>query len=186
MSNIGNGNKGRFSDRLKRMRYNRLYRKKKIKLEDGEIVYKNFLKVVAVIPLMVAGNILDTSISDIKKKSVINGKNDISKGKLVIKGKEVVDSDLKEKESIIDVTDRVGSNVKKIINEGSLKVQDEVKNVLPLGHELEELVERKKESENANKIIGVFEEKSKDEKNNAYQVLYIGNNQFFFIKNRLI
>lgn len=73
MSNIGNGNKGRFSDRLKRMRYNRLYRKKKMELEDGEIMYKNFLKVVAVIPLMVVGNILDND-SDNKKKMIINKK----------------------------------------------------------------------------------------------------------------
>lgn len=78
MSNIGNGNKGRFSDRLKRMRYNRLFRKKKIALEDGEIVYKNFLKVVAIIPLMVAGNILETT-NDKKKKIVIDKKEYIIK-----------------------------------------------------------------------------------------------------------
>lgn len=75
MSNIGNGNKGRFSDRLKRMRYNRLYRKKKIVLEDGKIIYKNFLKVVAIIPLMVAGNILDIPTKDDKKKITINKKD---------------------------------------------------------------------------------------------------------------
>ncbi len=73
MSIIGSGNRGRFSDRLKRMRYNRLYKKKKIELEDSEIVYKNFLKVVAVIPLMVAGNILDDSNNN-KKRKVVNGK----------------------------------------------------------------------------------------------------------------
>ena len=75
MSNIGNGNKGRFSDRLKRMRYNRLYRKKKNVLEDGKIMYKNFLKVVAIIPLMVAGNILDIPTKDDKKKITINKKD---------------------------------------------------------------------------------------------------------------
>ena len=56
MANIGNGNKGRFSDRLKKMRINRLKKNKNNEpqeLQDSEIMYKNFMKVVAVIPIIV-------------------------------------------------------------------------------------------------------------------------------------
>ena len=100
MSIIGSGNRGRFSDRLKRMRYNRLYKKKKLELEDSEIMYKNFLKVVAVIPLMVAGNILNDS-RDNKQKKVVNGK-------VVYVSKKPVNPKIDEK----NIDERTNENIK--------------------------------------------------------------------------
>ena len=66
------GNKGRFSDRIKKIRINRLRKKRKDTLEDSEIMYKNFLKVVSVIPLIVVDNIFD--IPDDNKSIIIDGK----------------------------------------------------------------------------------------------------------------
>lgn len=59
-----NGNRGRFSDRIKRIRLNRLRRKQNYSVEDSELLYQNFKKVLAVIPLVVVGNIFDTSKSE--------------------------------------------------------------------------------------------------------------------------
>lgn len=79
MANIGNGNKGRFSDRIKKMRFDRLNKKRKISSEDSEIMYKNFLKVIAVIPLVVIDNVFDKPTDVNKKKIVINGKTYVNK-----------------------------------------------------------------------------------------------------------
>ena len=46
MANGGSGIKGKFNERLTNIRMSKL-RKKKLVLEDGDVIYKNFLKVVA-------------------------------------------------------------------------------------------------------------------------------------------
>ena len=62
-----NGNRGKFSDRIKKIRLDRLRRQRKFTLEDSEVMYKNFLKVVAVIPVMVAENIFDKPKEETKQ-----------------------------------------------------------------------------------------------------------------------
>lgn len=62
-----NGNRGKFSDRIKKIRLDRLRRQRKFTLEDSEVMYKNFLKVVAVIPIMVAENIFDKPKEETKQ-----------------------------------------------------------------------------------------------------------------------
>ena len=67
MANQGSGKKGRFAERLRRMRINRLKRKKgEFLIEDAEVAYKNFLKIVSVIPLVVVGNVFDKPKTDVK------------------------------------------------------------------------------------------------------------------------
>ena len=56
MANGGSGIKGKFNERLTNIRMSKL-RKKKLVLEDGDIIYKNFLKVIAAIPLMIYDNV---------------------------------------------------------------------------------------------------------------------------------
>ncbi len=157
MSNIGNGNKGRFSDRLKRMRYNRLYRKKKIKLEDGEIVYKNFLKVVAVIPLMVAGNVLDMSTNN-KKKIVVtkNGdivKRDLEPGKGTISSVSIKDSDEKK---VSEKAELIKSDELEIRSQDNKKM---VPFALGKGVKKEDNVDS---SMGVNKSVGITDEDIKD------------------------
>ena len=52
MANGGSGIKGKFNERLTNIRMSKL-RKKKLVMEDSDVIYKNFLKVIAAIPLMV-------------------------------------------------------------------------------------------------------------------------------------
>ena len=59
MSSVGN--KGKFSEKIKRIAV--MKKKKKIVLEDSDMIYKNFLKVVAAIPLMVYDNVVDDNMT---------------------------------------------------------------------------------------------------------------------------
>lgn len=59
MSSVGN--KGKFSEKIKRIAV--MKKKKKIVLEDSDMIYKNFLKVVAAIPLMVYDNVVDDNMA---------------------------------------------------------------------------------------------------------------------------
>ena len=161
MSNIGNGNKGRFSDRLKRMRYNRLYRKKKIKLEDGEIVYKNFLKVVAVIPLMVAGNVLDIPTNN-KKKIVITKTGDIEKRDLEAEKKTISS----EKGS----NEKKTSKEEKIINSDlEIKAQDNEKNVPFLLGKGAKKEDDRDSSIRVNRYVGIADEDIKEKQEEVEQ-----------------
>ena len=55
-----NGYLGKFSERLKKMRLNRLNKKKKnFVIEDSDKIYANFKKVMCVIPLMVYDNVFE-------------------------------------------------------------------------------------------------------------------------------
>lgn len=56
IANGESGIKGKFNERLTNIRMSKL-RKKKLVLEDGDVIYKNFLKVIAAIPLMVYDNV---------------------------------------------------------------------------------------------------------------------------------
>lgn len=53
---MADGIKGKFNERLTNIRMSKL-RKKNLIMEDGEVIYKNFLKVIAAIPLMVYDNV---------------------------------------------------------------------------------------------------------------------------------
>ena len=53
---MADGIKGKFNERLTNIRMSKL-RKKNLVMEDGEVIYKNFLKVIAAIPLMVYDNV---------------------------------------------------------------------------------------------------------------------------------
>ena len=56
------GNKGKFSERIKKIRYDRLRRKNgTVGIEDNDKMYINFMKVVAAIPLLVYDNVFDKS-----------------------------------------------------------------------------------------------------------------------------
>ncbi|MGN1312417.1 MAG: hypothetical protein ACI4U4_05370, partial [Bacilli bacterium] len=72
MSTIGN--KGKFSERIKKIAINK-NKKKKTDIEDSDELYKNFLKVVAAIPLLVYDNVVNVNSENdnsISKKSKIN------------------------------------------------------------------------------------------------------------------
>lgn len=62
-----NGNRGRFSDRIKKNAAYRNRRKFNIPIEDSKTIYDNFRKIIAVIPLVVIGNIIDKPQQDSKK-----------------------------------------------------------------------------------------------------------------------
>ena len=69
-----NGNKGRFSDRIKKIRFDRFRKKRVLDVEDRDIAYKNILKVVAVIPLIVVDNIFDSYNDKNTKIISVDGK----------------------------------------------------------------------------------------------------------------
>ena len=75
MANIGSSSgRGRFSDRLKKMRLNRLRRKKGMLEGNKEISYKRFLAVLAAIPLVVVDNVFDKTNTKSQKEKDSDGK----------------------------------------------------------------------------------------------------------------
>jgi|GEM_PF-468942 hypothetical protein len=76
---MADGIKGKFNERLTNIRMSKL-RKKTLVMEDGEVIYKNFLKVIAAIPLMVYDNVshFDTD-KNISKEFKETKNNDINK-----------------------------------------------------------------------------------------------------------
>ena len=60
-----NGNRGRFSDRIKKIRLSRFMRKR-----NDDVNYKRFLKVLSIVPLVVVGNIIDSSKKEDKKNDL--------------------------------------------------------------------------------------------------------------------
>lgn len=72
------GNHGRFSERMKKIRLDKLKSKKgKITIENSDIIYNNFLKVIAAIPLMVYDNVfLDDSSEGLEEKKHISVNSD--------------------------------------------------------------------------------------------------------------
>jgi len=62
-------NKGKFSDRLRKMRRDRLRKRTVVEEYDNEKVYINFLKVVAAIPVMVHDNVFDKKTSNVDEKN---------------------------------------------------------------------------------------------------------------------
>ena len=75
-----NGNRGRFSDRLKKIAAYRRRRNSKFDIEDSELMYQNFLKVLAVIPMVVVGNLIEDAQSE-KKKDAASSTEKISTAK---------------------------------------------------------------------------------------------------------
>ena len=120
MSNIGTGKRSRFSDRLRKIRLSR-FRVKNIDhiLEDGEIAYKNFMKVVAVIPLVVADNILDNKPSSSKKGTILT---DVKREDVNLKNEET-----KEVPSDVNVSE---ANV--VENEIVPAINEQKKTALPV------------------------------------------------------
>ena len=51
-------------------------RKKKLVLEDGDVIYKNFLKVIAAIPLMVYDNVSHFDTDENVRKEIKETKKD--------------------------------------------------------------------------------------------------------------
>ena len=76
---MADGIKGKFNERLTNIRMSKL-RKKTLVMEDGEVIYKNFLKVIAAIPLMVYDNVshFDTD-KNISKEFKETKNDDITK-----------------------------------------------------------------------------------------------------------
>lgn len=74
MANGGSGIKGKFNERLTNIRMSKL-RKKKMVMEDGDVIYKNFLKVIAAIPLMVYDNVSHFDIDENINKEIKETKN---------------------------------------------------------------------------------------------------------------
>ncbi len=67
MANNGTGKRSRFADRLNKIRRNRIYKRKN---EDAEEAYKNILKVMAVIPMVVIDNVFDKPKDNKKSANV--------------------------------------------------------------------------------------------------------------------
>ena len=88
---MATGNKGKFSERLKRILF---FKKKKpivkddIELEDSNKIYTNFLKVVAAIPGLVYGNII--ADNNIKKPVKVEDRNVTVKNKTVKSDNEII------------------------------------------------------------------------------------------------
>lgn len=72
---MADGIKGKFNERLTNNRMSKL-RKKNLVMEDGEVIYKNFLKVIAAIPLMVYDNVSHFDTDKNKNKEFKETKND--------------------------------------------------------------------------------------------------------------
>ena len=53
------GNRGKFTERLRDIRLGRSKKNTQREIEDSEVIYKNFLKVVAAIPLMVYDSVIN-------------------------------------------------------------------------------------------------------------------------------
>lgn len=93
------GNKGKFSERLKRILFFRKRKKdvhnEKIEFEDSGKIYTNFLKVVAAVPGLVYGNMVNETKKDVSIHSSLN--TDEPKQINVLKKPEI--SDLKKNEN---------------------------------------------------------------------------------------
>lgn len=74
-----NGNKGKFSERIKRIRLARLKNKENQTNYDNNVIYNNFLKVAAAIPLMVYDNVVLSRKNEIEKNESDNEKIEDSK-----------------------------------------------------------------------------------------------------------
>lgn len=131
MSNIGTGNKGRFSDRIKKIKFYR--NKKKYVPEDVEIATKNILKVVAVIPMMVAENIFDKVPKEEKKNDLfINNKEENKKDNEVSMPylqKKKINHDKIEKINISTIKKDRRAYLKSINTKENKKVQEEKKKI---------------------------------------------------------
>lgn len=75
MANGGSGIKGKFNERLTNIRMSKL-RKKKLVMEDSDVIYKNFLKVIAAIPLMVYDNVSHFDTDESINKEIKETKKD--------------------------------------------------------------------------------------------------------------
>ncbi|MBQ8219245.1 MAG: hypothetical protein IJZ79_05775 [Bacilli bacterium] len=105
MSSVGN--RGRFSERIKKIAL--MKNKKKIILEDSDMIYKNFLKVVAAIPLMVYDNVVNDNVDinsndDKENNEVIGNDLDFFDGNKVLMNNLNIRKINNRKISDIDVT----------------------------------------------------------------------------------
>ena len=108
MANGGSGIKGKFNERLTNIRMGKL-RKKKLVMEDSDVIYKNFLKVIAAIPLMVYDNVshFDTDES-INKEIKETKKDDITVDFTINSGGE-------KEFPVFEANDELGTSLQKMI-----------------------------------------------------------------------
>ena len=96
------GNKGKFSERLKRILFFRKRKKdvhnEKIEFEDSGKIYTNFLKVVAAVPGLVYGNMVNETKKDVSIHSPLN--TDEPKQINVLKKSEISDLEKNENKAI--------------------------------------------------------------------------------------
>ena len=81
---VTSGNKGKFTERLRDIRLGRNKKDMVKEIEDSDVIYKNFLKVVAAIPLMVYDSVINTgNLEDVdnvnKQDEKKNNSKDIKK-----------------------------------------------------------------------------------------------------------
>ena len=83
------GNRGKFTERLRDIRLGRSKKNTQREIEDSEVIYKNFLKVVAAIPLMVYDSVINNDEEKVSSKGNVtldNEKQFINKEKIIHEG----------------------------------------------------------------------------------------------------
>lgn len=83
------GNRGKFTERLRDIRLGRSKKNTQREIEDSEVIYKNFLKVVAAIPLMVYDSVINNDEEKMSSKGNVtldNEKQFINKEKIIHEG----------------------------------------------------------------------------------------------------
>ena len=97
------GNKGKFSERIKKIATSK--KKKKSDIEDSEELYKNFLKVVAAVPLLVYDNVVN--VNSEKENSASDKVNSYNQGKKL--GKQILNSVVEKNDSARGFNEKIST-----------------------------------------------------------------------------
>lgn len=97
------GNKGKFSERIKKIATSK--KKKKNDIEDSEELYKNFLKVVAAVPLLVYDNVVN--VNSEKENSAFDKINCYDQGKKI--GKQILNNIVETNDSARGFNEKIST-----------------------------------------------------------------------------
>ena len=97
------GNKGKFSERIKKIATSK--KKKKNDIEDSEELYKNFLKVVAAVPLLVYDNVVN--VNSEKENSAFDKINCYDQGKKI--GKQILNNVVETNDSARGFNEKIST-----------------------------------------------------------------------------
>ena len=99
------GNKGKFSERIKKIATSKKKKKKKNDIEDSEELYKNFLKVVPAVPLLVYDNVVN--VNSEKENSAFDKINCYDQGKKI--GKQILNNVVETNDSARGFNEKIST-----------------------------------------------------------------------------